>query len=196
MARAIPTSQLRRPAADFRKAGARLIAVSVVFIILGISAIAEPAIAGVAPAILIGWLLTLGGVGHLSLELSGKGTSRVISLMILGIMYIISGAYCLKYPVFDLGRLTQLLSLIFLAEGTLEFIAYLGTRNESGSGWLLVNGLITLLIGGLISIRWNSSSVWAIGTLLGLNLMMTGFSRLMQGITARKPATRVAGSEA
>lgn len=162
------------------------------FITLGISAIAEPAIAGIAPAVLIGWLLTLGGVAHFTIALSEKGASRVISQMILGSLYVICGVYFLTYPLFGLRTLTQILSMIFLAEGTLEFIAYFSTRNESGSEWLLVNGLITLLIGGLISIRWNSRSMGAFGTLVGVNLLMTGFSRLMLGRAVRKPATRVA----
>jgi uncharacterized membrane protein HdeD (DUF308 family) len=58
----------------------------------------------------------------------------------------------------------------------------------------LVNGLITLLLGGLIWMHWPSSSVWAIGTLLGVNLLMTGISRLMLGMAVRKLASRVEGS--
>jgi uncharacterized membrane protein HdeD (DUF308 family) len=83
---------------------------------------------------------------------------------------------------------------IILAEAVMEFIAYFRTRNQGGSGWLLVNVLITILLGGLIWVHWPSSSVWAIGTLLGVNLLMTGFSRLMLGMAARKLASRVAGS--
>jgi uncharacterized membrane protein HdeD (DUF308 family) len=186
------TSRWWRPTTSIKKAGGKLTAAAVLFIILGISAIAEPAIGRLALATLIGWLLILGGAAHLCLAISGCGG---IWQLILGTIYIIGGVFSLTRPLFGLGTLTLLLSLIFLAEGTLEFIAYLSTRNESGSVWLLVNGLVTLLIGGLISIPWNSSSVWTIGTLLGMNLMMAGFSHLMLGIAARTPATQVAGSE-
>jgi hypothetical protein len=51
------------------------------------------------------------------------------------------------------------------------------------------------MLGGLIPIQWSWNSAWAIGTLVGLNLLTTGFSRLMLGIAARKPATGVAGYE-
>ena len=73
-----------------------------------------------------------------------------------------------------------------------EAIAYFRSRGEGGSGWLLVNALITLLLGGLIWFHWPSSSVWAIGTLVGVNLLMTGISRLMLGLAARKLVNRVA----
>jgi len=193
MATANPTEGLRGPATIIKKASGWFIAVAVVFIILGIFAIAEPAIAGLAVAILVGWLLILAGVAHLSTAFSGGGAGRVIWQVILGIIYVIGGVYFLTHPLLGLGTLTLLLAVIILAEAALEFVAYFGARRESGSVWLLINGLITLLLGGLIWVHWPSSSVWAIGTLVGVNLLMTGFSRLMLGMAARKLANQVAG---
>ena len=193
MATANPTEGLRGPATIIKKASGWFIAVAVAFIILGIFAIAEPAIAGLAVAILVGWLLILAGVAHLSTAFSGGGAGRVIWQVILGIIYVIGGVYFLTHPLLGLGTLTLLLAVIILAEAALEFVAYFGARRESGSVWLLINGLITLLLGGLIWVHWPSSSVWAIGTLVGVNLLMTGFSRLMLGMAARKLASQVAG---
>jgi uncharacterized membrane protein HdeD (DUF308 family) len=59
-------------------------------------------------------------------------------------------------------------------------------------GKLVVLALITLLLGGLIWLQWPSSSGWAIGTLVGVNLLMTGIWRLMFGLAARKVANRLA----
>jgi len=118
----------------------------------------------------------------------------VIWQVILGIIYVIGGFYFLMHPLLGLGTLTLFLAGIIVAEAVLEFIAYFQTRGASGSGWLLVNGLITLLLGGLIWMHWPSSSVWAIGTLLGVNLLMTGISRLMLGMAVRKLAGRVEAS--
>ena len=91
-----------------------------------------------------------------------------------------------------LGTLTLLLAVIILIETVLEFIAY---SPASERRWLrmdAVNGLITLFLGGLIRLHWPSSSVWAIGTLVGVNLLMTGISRLMLGMAARELASRAA----
>jgi uncharacterized membrane protein HdeD (DUF308 family) len=82
------------------------------------------------------------------------------------------------------------LAVIILMEAVFEVIAYFRTRGQEGSGWLLVNALITLLLGVLIWFHWPSSSVWAIGILVGVNLLMTGFSRLMFGLAARKLVSR------
>jgi len=194
MARAIPPAPWW-PTRTIKRAGGRLIAVAALFMVLGISAIAEPAIAQLPLAILTGWLLTLGGVTHLGLALSGSGRSHVVWQVILGTIYILGGALSLTHPLFGVGKIILLLSLLILMEGTLDFIAYFRSRNENGSVWLLVNGLITLMLGGLISIQWPFNSARAIGTLVGLNLLTTGFSRLMLGTAFGKPATRVAGSE-
>ncbi|MBS1842062.1 MAG: DUF308 domain-containing protein, partial [Acidobacteria bacterium] len=186
MATTNPTEVQRGPAATIKKASGWFIAMAVVFIVLGLVAIVEPGVAGLAVSILVGWLLIFGGVAHLIAAFSGGGAGRVIWQVILGIIYIVGGYYFLTHPLLGLGTLTLLLAGIILAEGILEFIAYFQTRRESGSGWLLVNGLITLLLGGLIWAHWPSSSVWAIGTIVGVNLLITGFSRLMLGMAARK----------
>jgi uncharacterized membrane protein HdeD (DUF308 family) len=112
------------------------------------------------------------------------GNSRII--------YILGGIYFLTHPLLGLGTLTLLLAVIILIEAVLEFIAIPRPRNEGGSGWMLFNGLITLFLGGLIWLHWPSSSVWAIGTLVGVNLLMTGISRLMLGMAARELASRAA----
>lgn len=194
MATANPSEGLRGPATIVKKASGWFIAMAVVFIILGIMAIVEPGVAGLAVTFLVGWLLIFGGAAHLIAAFSGGGAGRVIWQVIVGIIYVAGGVYFLTHPLLGLGTLTLLLAGIILVEAVLEFIAYFRTRNDSGSAWLLMNGLITLLLGGLIWIHWPSSSVWAIGTLVGVNLLMTGFSRLMLGMAARKLASRVARS--
>ena len=177
---------LRGPAETAKKVTGWFIVVSVLFIILGIFAIAEPMVAAVAVVLLVGWLLIFGGVAHLVSAFGGGGAGRVIWQVLIGIVYLIGGFYFLTHTLMGVGTLTLLLSGIILAEGVLEIIAYFRTRSSGGSGWMLINGLITLLLGGLIWFHWPSSSVWAIGTLLGVNLLMTGFSRLMLGMAARR----------
>jgi uncharacterized membrane protein HdeD (DUF308 family) len=186
MATANPTEGFREAGTIIKKASGLFIAIGVVFILLGILAIIEPGVAGLAVTILVGWLLIFGGVAHLLAVFSGGGAGRVVWQVLIGIVYIAGGFYFLTHPLLGLGTLTLLLAVIILAEAVFEVIVYFLRRGEGGSGWLLVNALITLLLGGLIWFHWPSSSVWAIGTLVGVNLLMTGISRLMVGLAARK----------
>jgi uncharacterized membrane protein HdeD (DUF308 family) len=194
MATANSTVGLRGPGTIIKKASGWLIGMAVVFILLGMLAIIEPGVAGLAVTILVGWLLIFGGVAHLIAAFGGGGAGRVIWQVLIGILYILGGVYFLTHPLLALGTLTLLLAVIILMEAAFEIIVYFRTRGEGGSGWLLVNALITLLLGGLIWFHWPSSSVWAIGTLVGVNLLMTGISRLMFGLAARKLVSQVAAA--
>jgi uncharacterized membrane protein HdeD (DUF308 family) len=169
------------------------IAAAVLFIVLGIFAIVEPGIAGLGVTLLVGWLLIFGAAGHFIAALKGGGAKQVIFQALVGIVYLIGGLYFLTHTIMAVGTLTLLLAGVILAEGVLEVIAYFRLKGEGASGWLLLNGIITLLLGGLIWVHWPSSSIWAIGTLVGVNLLMTGITRLMFGLAARKLIRHVAG---
>jgi uncharacterized membrane protein HdeD (DUF308 family) len=100
--------------------------------------------------------------------------------VVLGVLAILEPDM-LTHPLLGLGALTLYLAVILVAEAMLEVIAYFTTRGERGSEWRLVNAVVTLLLGAMIWRHWPSSTVWAIGTLVGVNLMMTGISRVMLG---------------
>ncbi len=186
MGTANPVQGLRGPAETAKKITGWYMGFAVLFILLGIFAIAEPMVAALAVTLLVGWLLIFGGVAHLISAFGGGGAGRVIWQVLIGIVYLIGGFYFLTNPLVSVGTLTLVLAGIILAEGVLEIIAYFKTRSSGASIWLLINGLITLFLGGLIWFHWPSSSVWAIGILLGVNLLMTGITRLMFGMAARK----------
>jgi uncharacterized membrane protein HdeD (DUF308 family) len=153
-------------------------ATAVLFIILGIMAIAEPMVAGLAVAILTGWLFLLAGGVHVA-EAFGGGLGRALWQLVLGAVYIIGGLYLITHPLLALGTLTLLLAAMLLAEAILRAVAYFQTRADERSPWTLVNAVVTFLLGGMIWRQWPSSSVWAIGTLVGINLLMGGTSGLM-----------------
>lgn len=162
------------------------IAAAVLFIVLGFFAILEPAVAGLGVALLVGWLLVLGGIAHLVSAFQGGGTRRVALHVLAGIVFVLGGLYLLMQPLLALGSLTLLLAVVIVAAGVCEIIAYFRHRAAQASGWLLFNGIIALLLGGMIWFHWPSSSVWAIGTLVGVNLLLTGFARLMLGLAGRR----------
>ena len=170
------------------QAGRWLTVMGIVFVVLGVLAVAEPIVAGLAVAILVGWVLIFGGLAHAIAALSGGGAGRVIWQVILAAIYLVSGVYFLTHPLLGLGTLTFYLAVVLLVEAVIEISAFFAARGESGSAWRLVNAVVTLLLGGMIWRNWPSSSVWAIGTLVGVNLIITGFSRLMIGSAARRLA--------
>lgn len=186
MATASPSEGLRSPMGFAKKVTGWYIAAAVLFIILGMFAIIEPGVAGLGVTLLVGWLLVFGAVMHFIAAFKGGGAKQVLFQVLIGILYLIGGLYFLTHTIMGVATLTLLLAGIILAEGVLELIAYFRLRKEGASGWMLLNAIITLLLGCLIWFHWPSSTVWAIGTLVGVNLLMTGITRLMFGLAARK----------
>lgn len=186
MATASPSEGLRSPMGFAKKVTGWYIAAAVLFIILGMFAIIEPGVAGLGVTLLVGWLLVFGAVMHFIAAFKGGGAKQVLLQVLIGILYLIGGLYFLTHTIMGVATLTLLLAGIILAEGVLELIAYFRLRKEGASGWMLLNAIITLLLGCLIWFHWPSSTVWAIGTLVGVNLLMTGITRLMFGLAARK----------
>jgi len=91
-----------------------------------------------------------------------------------------------------LESLTLVVAAIFFVEGVIETIVFFEFRALPGSGWILFDGLLTLVLAYLIWRPWPSSSSWAIGILLGINLIVSGATRLMYSVTARKMLKAVA----
>ena len=176
-----------------RKLTGWYIAAAVLFIVTGVFAIVEPALAGLGVALLVGWLLLFGAVAHFLAAFNGGSTRHVIFQVLAAIAFAIGGIYLLMHPLLALGTLTLLLAAVIIVAGVCEIIAYLRVRSEQASGWVLLNGIVALLLGGMIALHWPSSSVWAIGTLVGVNLLFTGTARLMIGLAGRRLVKQATG---
>lgn len=192
MSTASPVHGLHGPLVVAKKATGWYIAAAVIFILLGLFAIIEPGVAGLGITLFVGWLFILGGVTHFIAAFKGGGAKLIIFQVLMGILYLVGGFYCITHPLLAISTLTLVLASIILVEGVLEIVSYFRLRNEGASGWVLFNGVVTLLLGGMIWFHWPSSSIWAIGILVGVNLMMTGVTRLMLGLAARKLITHTA----
>jgi uncharacterized membrane protein HdeD (DUF308 family) len=168
------------------------IGLSVLMILAGIVAIAVPQAAGIAVNLLVGWLLVFSGVTHLIFSWHTRHTGGMIWELLLGILYAFVGAYLLYRPVAGLATLTLALAFYLFAEGVLELVLSFRLRPMPGSGWLLFDGIITLILGVMIWRTWPSSTEWVIGTLVGISMLLSGFSRLMISLAARRLVAKLA----
>jgi uncharacterized membrane protein HdeD (DUF308 family) len=169
------------------EAGLWLIITACLFILLGIWAIIEPVFGGLAVTLLVAWLLMAGGATHI-ISVFRRDDGGAVWHLALGLAYIAGGVYFLSNPKIALEALTLLLAILLFVEAGIDLVAYSAQRREPGAVWLLVNAFVTALLGTLIAMHWPSMTVWVIGTMFGLNLLMTGVSRLMLGMAARNVA--------
>ncbi len=163
----------------------------VMLIILGIVAIGSPFLAAVAVNVAIAWLIVLAGVVHLMLAFRAHGAGSMIWKLMVGLAYLFFGGYLIMHPVAGVASLTLILASLFLIEGILDIILFFRMRSLEGSSWVLVDGIITLLLGLLIYMQWPSSAAWAIGTLVGVSMIISGVTRVMLSLTVRKATTEI-----
>ena len=116
----------------------------------------------------------------------------VLWQILLGLLYGFVAIYMLIHPLLGVLSLTLVLGVFLLIEGVFEIILYFNVRHTANAGWVLFNGIITLLLGGLIWFHWPSSSVGIIGTLVGISLIFSGISRIMLSLAVRRVTSAVA----
>jgi len=170
----------------FRQAAGISIGLSLLMIVLGVFAIALPMATGIGIAILVAWMMVLGGFAHLAYAFAAEGAGAFIWRVLIGLAYIVGGFYLAFHPALSLVSLTLLLGAVFLAEGVLRITFFLQVRSLPGAGWILLDGILTVILGFLVTRNWPGSSTWAIGTIVGANLIVSGFTRLMYSIAARR----------
>jgi uncharacterized membrane protein HdeD (DUF308 family) len=169
-----------------RQASTISIVWGVLLVILGMVAIGSPFLAAVAVSLVVAWLILLAGVVHVMLAIRAHGAGSMIWKLLVGLAYLFFGAYLLMHPALGVASLTLLLAVLFLIEGVLDIVLFFSVRPLGGSIWLLVDGIITLLLGLMIYVRWPSSSVWALGTLVGVSMIVSGVARVMLSLTLRQ----------
>ena len=162
----------------------------VLLIVFGMVAVGSPLLAAVTVNALVAWLIVLAGVVHLMLAFRAHQAGSVIWKVLVGIAYLCFGGYLIMHPVLGVASLTLLLGSLFLIEGILNIVLYVKMRPIHGSSWMLVDGIVTLLLGLMIYLQWPSSSAWAIGTLVGVSMIFSGVARVMMSLAVRK-ATQV-----
>ena len=171
---------------DIRRATGWSIALSVLMIIAGLLAIASPLWAGMAVTRLVGWLLLFSGALHFVYAFRGGTVTAVLWEILLAILYALVGFYLLANTAVGLATLTFVIAFYLFVEAILEFAESYAMRYESGSGWLVFNGVIKLLLAFMIWGSWPSSKVWVVGTLVGVSILFSGFSRLIMSSAVRR----------
>ena len=162
------------------------IGLSTLMIIAGVLAIVIPPVAGLAVLLVVAWLLIFSGAFHFVFAWHTRTAGGTVWELLLGILYLAVGVYALFHPAAGLASLTLLLAAYLFVEGVLELVLSVRLRPMHGAGWLLLDGIVTLILGVLIWRTWPSSTEWVIGTLVGISMLFSGISRLAISLAARR----------
>ncbi len=165
---------------------------SILLIIFGILAMTLPLATSVGIVVIIGWLVIFNGFTQLVHAFQSKGIGHIVWKIVVALLYLVAGAYLVAHPGMGIAGFTLALAFFLCAEGVTDVVAYFSARKDGGtSPWMLVDGIITLILGIMIWKQWPVSSLWVIGTLVGISMVMTGTTRLMMSLAARKLANNL-----
>lgn len=164
-------------------------------IIVGLLALWLPRAASFGVARLLGWLMVFDAVFQLIYSFRSEGVGHVGWKVIVAFIYMIAGIYFLTHPFLAVVVVTLALGVFFLAQGAVDVFSYLASPKTGTSHWILVNGIVSILLGAMIWRHWPTGSMWVLGVLVGVGMLMTGLSRLMIALTIRRVA-KLSGGEA
>jgi uncharacterized membrane protein HdeD (DUF308 family) len=162
----------------------------IILMVAGFAAIWIPFAAGLASTIFFGCLVLFSGIAHWVYAWFGRNASGVLWQILIGLVYVIAGATMLLLPVNAVFALTLVLACYIAIEGVFEIVFFSRLRLLPGSAWFLVDGIISLLLSVLIFVGWPSSSLWALGTLVGVSLLFSGVARLT--LSMMRPSSAIA----
>jgi uncharacterized membrane protein HdeD (DUF308 family) len=164
-----------------------LLAEGIILLILGLAAIVVPLVAGLVTTVFVGLMLFAAGIVGLASTFRGRGVPGFWWSLLSAIAAIIAGGIMLWNPAVGLISLTALLTAYFIVDGVFTIILSLQHREELSGRWqwLLVNGILDLVIAGLIIAGVPGSFVWALGLLVGIDLVFGGSSLTAIAFAAR-----------
>jgi len=156
-----------------------------VVMLVGLLSMVSPLVAGLSVTMAVGIMLAIGGIGQLVFAVkTGTGLFSIV----MAALTVILGAYMLSNIGAALASLTIYIAAFFIIGGITEAIMAFQLKPASGWGWALFSGLITVLLGAMIWNQFPLTGEWAIGTLVGIKLVFSGWSLLMFGMVARSAA--------
>jgi uncharacterized membrane protein HdeD (DUF308 family) len=160
----------------------------ILLILLGILALALPAATSFGVARVLAWLLLFDGIIQFIDAFKSEGVGRILWRALVALLYVGGGVYLLLNPLVGMAGLTLMLAVFFCAEGIMDLFSYFFGSKSNGAHWLLLHGIVTLILGVLIWRRWPMSSLWAVGILAGVAILLSGVTRLLLALAIRRQA--------
>jgi uncharacterized membrane protein HdeD (DUF308 family) len=159
----------------------------ILLVILGFAAMIVPPLASLAVTIFLGWMFLISGIAGLALTLWARQMPGFWWSLISAVLGIAAGIILLARPLQGVLTLTIVIGAYFLAEGVATIMYALEHRRELSErwSWMLFSGILDILIAAMIIIGLPGSAEWAIGLLVGINLVFGGASLIGVALAAR-----------
>lgn len=164
------------------------LAEGIILSLLGLAAMILPALAGLVATIFLGWLFLVAGIVGLLFTFRARQAPGFGWALLSALVALLAGALLLWNPFQGLVTLTYVLVAFFIFDGVLMIVLALSHRRELSRRWewLLVNGIIDLILAGIVISGMPGTLVWALGLIVGIDMIFGGTSLIAMALEARK----------
>jgi uncharacterized membrane protein HdeD (DUF308 family) len=156
--------------------------------IVGMAAIIVPPVAGLFATVVLGWLLLVAGIVGLVATLRARKAPGFGWSLLSAFAAMIAGGLLLWNPFQGLVTLTYVLTAFFIVDGALVIVLAIAHRRELTGKWewMMLNGVIDLILAGIIILGFPGTLVWAFGLLVGIDMIFGGASLIAMALEARQ----------
>jgi uncharacterized membrane protein HdeD (DUF308 family) len=172
-------------ASELRRSWGWFLALGILLIVLGTVALGSALLMTLASVFFFGWILIFAGVIEVVHAFWHKQWSGFFLDLLTGVLYVVVGVMMVSDPQASAALLTLLIAMFLVFEGAFRIVMSLTMRYPHW-GWLLLNGVTSLLLGVLIWRRWPVSGLWVIGLFVGIEMLLNGWSLVMLSLFGRK----------
>lgn len=184
----LPTDELKNVIGQARSKWGWFVALGVLMLVLGGIAFGNLFIATVVSVYFVGWLMLIAGVIEIVHAFGVKTWGRFFYWLLNGLLYAVAGFFAFYNPLLASAVLTLLLAIALVASGLIRTTVGFQHRAEKGSGWIIAAGIITVLAGLIIALRWPVNSLWVLGLFLAIDLIFQGWTYIAFGLGLRASA--------
>jgi uncharacterized membrane protein HdeD (DUF308 family) len=163
----------------------------IVLVVLGSAAILVPPIASLAVALFLGWVFLVGGIVGIWASIAGRAAPGFWWSLISAIVTVAAGCFLVFWPIGGTISLTFVLTAFLIIDGVLMILFGLDHRSALSHRWgyFVANGILDLLLAAIIVLALPGSAIWALGLIVGVDLVFGGYSLIAMALTARRSGT-------
>jgi uncharacterized membrane protein HdeD (DUF308 family) len=163
-----------------------IVTLGAVYVIVGFIALGSVVVATVASVLVVGVAMIVAGIAEVINAFQVKSWGKFMLWALLGVLYVIAGFVTFENPLLAAALLTLVLGASLVASGIMRIILAFSMKRETPWIWVALSGIITLLLGLLILAHWPINSVYILGLLLGIDLIIAGAGWIGIGLGLRR----------
>lgn len=165
-----------------------LVLFGILLIVVGIFALFSPVVATFATTMALGIFLLIMGIFQFIGAIASHKSENFALNLVMSIFAIVLGVLIITHPAESIATITLLLATFFFTLGVFRIINALAKR-ELNWGWVLLNGIVSVILGIIIIYNWPVSALWLIGVLIGVEFIFSGWTYIMLAFLSKRSAT-------